>query len=272
MENVMTSRSIQKEARAYMDEYGVPYTEALRRVRESREDRSPGMRQLVFTLGAGVFPETGFDLKTRAPVCWSPGTKQLPGDGAGSLCVYGHRDGSVSRSLYLSTLVRGSLASSPAVIFTERPDLFPVRDNISFVDPAIVQAIMNNTEGPEESPFGSAERAHEYFKYEDPEPERVFVYDLTPCPSASDEYLDALLDCDYAALLYSSADLDSEGAPVPLLSRFSTPDNERTINEVTVYLGPMMAEGYEFNNWTEHRDYNVKVTLHSGYTAHTFVE
>lgn len=268
----MTSRSIQKEARAYMDEYGVPYTEALRRVRESRENGSPGLGQLVFNLGQGVFPETGFDLKTRAPVHWLPGTRQLPGDGAGSLGVYGHRDGSVSRSLYLSTLVRGSLASKPTVIFTERPDLFPVGDNISFVDPAIVRAIMNNTEGPEEAPFGSAEGAHEYFKYEDPDPGRVFVYDLNPCPSASDEYLEALLDCEYAALLYSSTDLDLEGTPIPFLSRLSAPDNERTINEVTVYLGPMMAEGYEFNNWARHRDYNAKVTLHSGYTAHAFVD
>lgn len=270
----MTSRSIQKQARAYQNAHGVPYTEALRHVRMDRENQSSEVDQpLTFTLGTGIFPATGLTPEKATPLRWTPGIESLPGDGSGSLCVYGHRDNPASMSLYLSALVREILTDRSVVVFTERPDLFPARENIDFADPAVVQAIMQNTEGPEDVPYGNAERAHEYFKYEDSDFERIFVYDLSPYQTAHDEYLETLLDCHYAALLYSSTDLDSNGAPKLRPNPFVVPEDapQFTANEVTVFLGPMMAEGYERNNWVEHRDYGVRLTLQSDYTAHTFV-
>lgn len=270
----MTSRSINQEARAYQSAHGVPYTEALRRVRAGRESQpSEADQPLTFMLGTGLFPATGLTPEKETPLRWTPGLESLPGDGSGSLCVYGHRDNPASMSLYLSALVRTILTDRSVVVFTERPDLFPSSENITFADPAVVQAIMQNTEGPEGSPYGSAERAHEYFSFEDSDFKRVFVYDLSPCSNAHDEYLENLLDCNYAALLYSSTDLDSKGNPKLCPNPFVVPeDNPRfTANEVTVFLGPMMAEGHELNNWVEHREHGVRLTLKSSYTAHSFV-
>lgn len=251
----MNSRTTKQAARAYQKAHGVPYTEALRRVQAAREApaAAPVEQPLRFTLGTGTLPETGFTPTTPVPLHWTPEAESLPADGSKALCVYGGKF--AGKTAYLAALVREHLADRPVVVFTERPDMFPDGPNIEFAE------IVRGTDSSDPYSYVFGQELFEHFHFTDPDYERVFVYDLSPCAINLNDELEALVDCPHAALLYSSTDLDTEGNPTMHEGRFGRADGPYAANEVTVFLAPSGRADDGSEGWVERRFHNIRIPL-----------
>lgn len=169
----MTSRTTKQAARAYQKAHGVPYAEALRRVLQVEETATeatdgrgslgqvPGMFQgkpldrsepilfdplteeiitaqasgeLVFNLGTGLLPETGF-YRNTVPAQWAP-AEAMQADRAATLGVYG--ESRAGKTVYLMTLVRDHLATVPTLVVSR--ESYPSGDGIAVLgDPEFVR-------------------------------------------------------------------------------------------------------------------------------------
>lgn len=132
----MTSRTTKQAARAYQKAHDVPYAEALRHVMQTEDASSEhtsgglnpvdqeqvsdfgpigqhgGEEDLIFDLGTGLLPNTGFHPRS-VPARWGPAEamqKALPA----TLGVYG--EPAAGKTIYLMTLVRNHLASVPTLV------------------------------------------------------------------------------------------------------------------------------------------------------------
>lgn len=189
---------------------------------------------LVFELGAGLLPDTGFT-PAMVPARWIP-MEEVRRDHPATLGVHGV-PGS-GKSVYLATLARNHLEGVPTVLVTDHPGGFPDQEGLTSVDPALMVAYGQNDPSTAEGEDAASTLQEAVEAALSSTGAHVVVYDLSARSLSEDSVLQKLLRTSRSrglVVLYSVME-SRRSAAAPLVSSFE---------QATVVVNPHSLSPFE---------------------------